>query len=1261
MHSPSKLIKRFGSGHSNKTHKRTSSAGEKKGHRKSSSLTFSHVRQPSASSITSTGSNDLARAFDIDRRTIIRCCFSKTDQDGSLKETYITHVRVMEDSEYPSSRPPLDSPASQKKPRILMLAVERSGKVRLHKGRENKDGSAQVGRTWDLKELAKAELDTSSATGFSLLLAKPYYWETNTLKEREVFLNTLVDTYIKYTKGALPEVVNFDVSHLKSLQSYPSIQEEPKEAAQSVGEESQGWSTRSSFRGGSSMKTGDLADTNRSDIIQEPPLNDANGSRNGVGESLSKEVAPPFQSPQGEPLPQQVSHTSKSSPDIERWEAREFISAPPPEFAGGNSSPRKSSPRKSSPGKSFPGKSSSESVSPHRMSTPQDHLSSPTITSRSKPELLPELASSDLGFPEHKELEPFPGTADAIPDVEFHSIKSPRKPAEDDDSYGDFTDLYYGESETYVDSQERPVESQLLPETTTPLRSTFFDSPSRPALEQSPSKIDINQYGSLQKIINDAAEDDDEPNETASIFEKQKTESPVETRHHDNHLNIVEDLFDEVNWREIPDVSVIEKTLKAELMRLQYENANIFARTSKDLSGVETAISAAMDQCGKLEPILEVFKVELNSFGDEISHLERQGQGLQIETTNKKLLWNELSDILDTVSMPDSDLSLLSSMRFEQVPDFTQLAVFERKLVDLYTALTTMRGKISKNDQLGSMRAIQERRNQYETCTNAFIHHFKDGVISRFKKVANELNDGIPSEASLLSHFLQEVNQKLALFFGLTGITYFIKEVETVVYNEILTAYEAIFEPFYHNLMLKVLLHVTPCQNSFDFGSCSRQIFASRPHTAQLPKEYDSSILQEPGTLPQVVGVFQSFCKSVMDQRRFLVRFFWLSSADNQGFTSLVATTSPRDRVSQVQEFYVEPDRTILMAVSNSLRRLFKSAPLVFKAIRSSLGDSPMEIPAFLLYMEQMPQEVFDQDFIPRKTGTLKEKLEKLWSNYVENQCKIISSFKICQMVSKGNAVYGVVPPVKVFPEFIRTVETEIHSVGIGESDIQTSVNASLDLLWKHLLRNVMFDQSPDDSSMVLNSALTVYPEREDSGVPDLLRRAALLLNLNWLVERLDSLPSGLVGIKRQLQELFQEEALVYCEAVIRCSSVGRLMESFDGIVGSHTLAYNEDSFKDLVTQFTLQELQESIDFVMKTISTHIRSESLNDESEESLAVAKEIEAVLVLKLKNICENLYKSFGGKINAEAERRFQNDVDINVKRGDIALCFQRVDVS
>ena len=147
-------------------------------------------------------------------------------------ESYITHIRIVEDAAYPSSPPPLESSPDNKKARVIIVAVKRSGRVRMHKARENANRTFSIGKTWVLDDLAVIESFTNAVpqtaeeqqnksmagpTGFIVTVQKPYYWKANTAKEKDFFIFALIKIYRKYTAGKLPHLIGFSSQELEQL------------------------------------------------------------------------------------------------------------------------------------------------------------------------------------------------------------------------------------------------------------------------------------------------------------------------------------------------------------------------------------------------------------------------------------------------------------------------------------------------------------------------------------------------------------------------------------------------------------------------------------------------------------------------------------------------------------------------------------------------------------------------------------------------------------------------------------------------------------------------------------------------------------------------------------------------------------------------------------------------------------------------------------------------------------------------------------
>ena len=161
-----------------------------------------------------------------------------------MLESYITHIRVIEDSEYPQSPAPLDSDPKNKKDRVIMVSVRAAGRVRIHKGRQNANNSFSIGKTWNMDDLTGitsfAHLDPQSEeeaqwkawagdTGFIVRMGKSYYWRAKTAKEKEFFIGSIVKIFTKYTKGRIPDLTGFsqrEVQQLTSAASGPRMRDQ---------------------------------------------------------------------------------------------------------------------------------------------------------------------------------------------------------------------------------------------------------------------------------------------------------------------------------------------------------------------------------------------------------------------------------------------------------------------------------------------------------------------------------------------------------------------------------------------------------------------------------------------------------------------------------------------------------------------------------------------------------------------------------------------------------------------------------------------------------------------------------------------------------------------------------------------------------------------------------------------------------------------------------------------------------------------------
>ncbi|EKD20372.1 exocyst complex component Sec3 [Drepanopeziza brunnea f. sp. 'multigermtubi' MB_m1] len=204
---------------------------------------------------TSSGGMSRAERFEDEKRRIVDSCFAKKEEDGTLSESYITHIRIVEDAAYPSTPPPPNANSNAKKPRIIIIAVRKSGRVRMHKARENANGTFSIGKTWMLDDLSSVQSynfanpgnpeeqqqkEWAGGVGFTVTIGKPYYWQANTPKEKQFFIASLVKIYTKYTGGKSPELIGFESREREQLlgssgRPPPASQPPPQQAPPGYG------------------------------------------------------------------------------------------------------------------------------------------------------------------------------------------------------------------------------------------------------------------------------------------------------------------------------------------------------------------------------------------------------------------------------------------------------------------------------------------------------------------------------------------------------------------------------------------------------------------------------------------------------------------------------------------------------------------------------------------------------------------------------------------------------------------------------------------------------------------------------------------------------------------------------------------------------------------------------------------------------------------------------------------------------------------
>ncbi|KAG7904266.1 hypothetical protein KL935_000405 [Ogataea polymorpha] len=1211
-----------------------------------------HQKTASHSSI------DLARRYELDISKINKYLFREMDQSGHRAEKYLAHVRIIEDSKSQSERPPDNSPASNKKDRILILSVRSSGRIRLHKARENPDSSVQIGRTWDFDELTKIELDPEVPTGFIFEMAKRYYWETSYPKERRVWLTSVLEHYIRYTGGKkLPQMVNCSVEyfHLEPLLQKYSY----KLPSRSATAESSHTMT-SGTRTGTSATTPTAHSSPGTRIDSPVPVSgDVSPSRIGIygkGDMRSREVQRTTSALRGIDKEQERKEQERKERErVQRERKEQEIRA-----QRIRDQQRKEQLREM------------ERLEEEKRKKEERQRQEIELRDRQQREQRLEMERLEQSRREMEKMQTLNALKSNSGSMSPRSVKSiefigHRKSHHEIEELTQ-DDEYEAVFDDYADDE---------PETAPLNLSTNTSFPEKPEISinslKVPSPVPHN-VGKAEKFVPDFdISDEEEENTTMDLlrpharsraFSRVDNESPKG--------GDLTELFDEIGWDpKVDDSKSLRKKLLKELERIQFKRIESLTDVVGSSSAVNQAINRSIIECEAIDPILAFYGIQLASFQDEVDYIEKQGKGLQVETTNKKLLMKELNEILHSVDISDQDLSRLPN---ERITIGEQNESIEAALGNLYAALMKIRGNESDDEEMGQMRALEEKKSKYEKAASMFVTGFKKQLSQLVKASVTSLNSRLQTEKSL-DAINSALERKLAELMTLQGLVAFVKQVSPEDYKQMLVEHKEAYSQFYMNFVSVLFERIVSEKQKttvppFSFNSEPKDIILeiskrTRPTTESKKMSSNTKILQELGlgtpsqeslsSSPEPIAkhtfatalleLLRLFFNMVITHQRFVIQFFSLSSSEEYNFVKMIK----KPLAQRVHEFtnsnvsQMEADRDVSdqtfnlmhMIVGDSIYKLLKFVSKIVK-------EDMLQFPLISLFAEKLIADLSStgQEYVVNMLSRMDSKLVLIWTRHIDNQLHIMEKEPVGFKVYKFS---------KAFPEFIRRVEDMMALNGaanVSEYAIKQQLDSDYNKLWEGLNtclhRNAQLTGQHD---MLLTRTASENTRLElTKTAPSVIENVAghlvLLLNYKWLSEEVKNLGTLPPTIRTKIEELKSSELNDFCDSYARTTAIGELVSVLDGIDGliksrtnpSRTNAYSTQNMSKLLSKFESSKLKTYIKQLSAELSAQIMGKmTCGEESEVSKKHAQELEKDLFNNCLNSFSIIYNVSFSKLN------------------------------
>jgi hypothetical protein len=202
----------------------------------------------------------------------------------------------------------------------------------------------------------------------------------------------------------------------------------------------------------------------------------------------------------------------------------------------------------------------------------------------------------------------------------------------------------------------------------------------------------------------------------------------------------------------------------------------------------------------------------MQTLSEDIQYIEAQGQGLQVQTANQKLLKTELQSLLDTCAITATDLEAL---RMAPLDSIRGLEDVEVSLVTLFKAMVkidpTLGGAdpakhtdagldsaqaLGLNNDYSSMRIVQEKKQMYMQENNLFMRKLIGFMTLKFDEAYSETRramEGALSRKVDPSH--HETGRDLLWQFS--PLMLYARDVDLDNWNRLIQIYQDKAHPIY--------------------------------------------------------------------------------------------------------------------------------------------------------------------------------------------------------------------------------------------------------------------------------------------------------------------------------------------------------------------------------------------------------------------------------------------------------------------------------
>lgn len=1172
-------------------------------------------------------------------------------------ENYITHVRVIEDSQFPYARPPPNQPESAKKHRILIISVRNSGRVRMHKARQNANSVFQIGKSWNLEDLTQIENDLQVPTGFTMTLGKNYYWNTRTPKEKEVFINSTIKIYNKYTGGKTPILIGFDGQ--STLPGSPvatantSADNRNRETHQSADSTNQRQNSQTNLPSGHPNNNA----YSKTYSASHENLSRSNTELNHLKTRPHNSATNVSQMPPGRPHAASISGGSPNSSET-NLNRNQMQSLPRSNSVSANMAPsnKMMNHSPSMPAIPPPRQQRSNTVKYSNPAIKPSPLRTQSVSSRQEHE-----PARDI----HQKAMPAANTPPPVPVITLNNEDTSENDNDnnnqfaEDETEAELKDLASNvifdnnnhrssvqsikifarkhDDNVIEEEPESPADENASPE------SNSFNGPGG-----RDNKSKVKPKPSFQEPGNDlqVLQENDSFDETTSISRIDEVARSRMSFINSNSVSAIEETLTQLNWTGRSDVKFLEMSITDEINLIEDQKLHNVVDLDDRLDELDQSLANGIKECEALDAIFAFFSVQLGSFGDQISHIEGQGQGLQVQTRNQKVLWTELNNILNTVALPKENFEILYNYQYKSIRDLPEI---EKALIDLYQAVKAVRasGNDDSGELLGDMRALKEKRHIYEqasaTVTSEVNKVVEQKVLDVISEAENKTTSANITEPKINS--LEEPIFKTLMPFS--AVILFVKEIDDVKYYEMVKSYETQLKSYYDDssssffaqwtrLLLtsgdktRTLFQAKESENITPKSLKRSQTLAKLKHnepkglerynTLAGPNQSSSAnsdlseitSLLKPGPVrPGLLRAIEVVKSIIILEQEVLIKVFHQSSFGGSRYPDFVKVhTIAQRRIASAglsEKIYeIDSDREKAHELYNIMSGIF--GPLqdhLLKFAAQLLEEEVLDCPGVITALNIISKmlQASNLDFLNAMIQRLTDRITSIWNHFIDQQATRIGN-TILSCKKRSGPIYV----VRVFPMLCQRIEQDVSKEAakddLNSLPVRILLNDSYEKLGQAIL-TILQKMESDVTSRSVNPRADTVVSTADYEDKELMNYHVIMIeNMHLFTQGLESLSqsvSALYNLRSNALQIYAKEQKLYIDFILH-RPLGKLMNFFENVEQilrknpndnpAQKPGLNRSALKKILVNLDSKELKKIVDGLFKRVEKHFTEDS---------------------------------------------------------------------